>query len=575
MPTQHWPSEPRGTGKQTPPPEQDAPPALLQQQEQARLVDFLTGLEQELAGCPAGEVFHRALELVRQAVGAGDAALVLVDERQQAQVWTAAGLDGAGAAAQSARRIVGRALAIWATQHWPGLLVSDALADPQWSGLPVVGSASHRSIVAAPLQARGTFRGILALTHSRPCFFSEFDLALVGAAATRLATAAEQAGPRPAAGRDGASMETAVVNLPDAVFAIDCSGIVTMTNPTLDRLVGRPASDLLGRPYRQAIDLEYPSEPFPIERVLQGEYTSFDMDMVLNSAAGEYIPVRVSCGAIAGQRGRPSGATVVLRDIRYLKEIEGLRQDLTHMLVHDLKGPLASISSAIQLLQQYPVERMGQETLQELLSIAERGSVRLSRMIEAVLDVQRLETGEFPLKRQRVQLREVVARVMAEAGPLVAEAGIDARIDVPADLPALAADGDVLERVLWNLLDNALKYTPRNGSILVAARTAVTPSGVGGQPALPADLPAGKWVVVDVADSGVGIPDDERERIFGKFAQGRRGPVRRRGVGLGLAFCRLAVEAHGGRIWVRSDRAQQGSVFSFVLPAERAVDALG
>jgi signal transduction histidine kinase len=134
----------------------------------------------------------------------------------------------------------------------------------------------------------------------------------------------------------------------------------------------------------------------------------------------------------------------------------------------------------------------------------------------------------------------------------------------------VSGDREVLERVLWNLLDNALKYTPQNGSIAVAARELVLPSA--GRQDVPKDVAAGRWLLVEVVDSGVGIPPEERERIFGRFTQGRRGPVRRRGVGLGLAFCRLAVEAHGGRIWVEGQHGK-GSAFSFVLPVATA-DAL-
>ncbi len=126
-------------------------------------------------------------------------------------------------------------------------------------------------------------------------------------------------------------------------------------------------------------------------------------------------------------------------------------------------------------------------------------------------------------------------------------------VDIPDALPVLDTDADKIERVLLNLVDNAIKFTPAGGEVIVQAH-----------PAGDRDAPDG-YVRVEVKDTGPGIPDDSKERLFDRFTQldGVRG--RRRGTGLGLTYCRLAVEAHGGRIWVE-DNPQGGAIFAFTLP---------
>ena len=137
----------------------------------------------------------------------------------------------------------------------------------------------------------------------------------------------------------------------------------------------------------------------------------------------------------------------------------------------------------------------------------------------------------MPLNRQRVEVAEVVQACLAPMEPRIEGKGLELTVSIPDNLPPVRADKNVLARVLGNLLDNAIKFTPPGGRITISAE------------------PQGEEVLISVADTGPGIPQDRQARIFEKFEQ-VRGPGRRHptGVGLGLAFCKLAVEAHGGRI---------------------------
>lgn len=346
--------------------------------------------------------------------------------------------------------------------------------------------------------------------------------------------------------------EVVLANLADGLLVVDDRGRVRQVNPACERLIGRPASELLDQPFPDVLSLRCVRPGCPLQQLLRLTSPSCEAPAIVTSASGEEIPLLVSCAPLP-----PAGAVVLLHDIRQLQEAERLREDLIQMLIHDLKGPLASISSTIQLLRQYPPEQLHADASQMLLDIAEKNAWRLARLVDTILDVQRLEAGRSVLRIEHVPVAATVDEVLGMARPLAMESNVEMEASLPPDLPPVRADAEMVRRILWNLLDNALKYTPAGGKIEVRARW-LRPSAGREQ----------EWVQFQVSDTGPGIPPEDQARIFDKYAQVQMRTARRRGVGLGLTFCRLAVEAMGGRIWVESTRGA-GSTFSFVLPVAR------
>jgi signal transduction histidine kinase len=231
-----------------------------------------------------------------------------------------------------------------------------------------------------------------------------------------------------------------------------------------------------------------------------------------------------------------------------LEELLRLREELSDMLVHDLLNPLGVISSGLDLLEGAPIAETQPEYVTSVIEMMRRSLRRMRRLVDTLLDIARLEEGEMPLQRLPLDLSPLIQEGIAEERPLSEGHGVTLKSRLPDDLPAVLADHDVLQRVLINLLDNALKFTPGGEHVWVEAQPDV------------------EEVRVEVVDTGPGIPLEERARIFEKFTQvaGRVGT--RRGSGLGLAFCRMAVEAHGGRIWVEDGPGGKGSRFIFTLP---------
>lgn len=233
-----------------------------------------------------------------------------------------------------------------------------------------------------------------------------------------------------------------------------------------------------------------------------------------------------------------------------IKRLEELKDNLTHMIIHDMASPIQSISMALDLVLND--ETSGNAESEDVLSRASDASRNLTEMIGSLLDISRMEAGQMPLRRTHVELRRL-AEEAAESMQLLAGAG-NIRIVVQGDGMALDVDANLIRRVFTNLIGNAIKFTPVNGEITVTVGTS------DGQ------------ATAEVHDNGCGIPPQYHDRIFEKFSQVETGgPQRRRSTGLGLTFCRLAVLAHAGQIGVRSVPGQ-GSTFWFSLPANR-VDA--
>ena len=224
-----------------------------------------------------------------------------------------------------------------------------------------------------------------------------------------------------------------------------------------------------------------------------------------------------------------------------LKELEHLRDNLTHMIVHDMRSPLTMILMSLGLLAATPPPEASD--FSGILQTARQGAATLAGMVTQLLDISRLEASQMPLQKTECDLVKTVQSAIDSLGVSVEARHL--RLLAPAPVTALG-DVDILRRIVNNLLGNALKFTPQDGEIAVsitretaAARVAVT-------------------------DNGPGITAEDHQKIFEKFGQAQAGKEKG-GSGLGLTFCKLAVEAHGGRIGVLSE-VGQGSTFWFTLP---------
>jgi len=235
----------------------------------------------------------------------------------------------------------------------------------------------------------------------------------------------------------------------------------------------------------------------------------------------------------------------ILRDINARKELDALREDLTSMIFHDVRSPLANIVSSLDLL----TTMMGDsrdDSINSVLKIAKRSTARIQRLINSLLDINRLESGKTIGIQQVIQIPGMLDEVLDAILPMTEVRRQTVTLDLQPDLPALWIDLDMIRRVLVNIIENASKFSPPECSITVGAQQ------------------EGEWAKLWVKDSGQGIPLADQERVFDKYTR-LKGEHSTSGLGVGLAFCRLAVLAHGGKIWVESAPGN-GACFFLTLP---------
>jgi PAS domain S-box-containing protein len=237
----------------------------------------------------------------------------------------------------------------------------------------------------------------------------------------------------------------------------------------------------------------------------------------------------------------------VKQDVSDRKALEKLRDDLVYTIVHDLRNPLTSISMSLDVIER-GIKKHGSlpEDQMDMLDIARSNTRRMASLVNSILDINRLENERMPVNLVAISLHKLVTDAMKFQVALAKAKGLMLQNEIPEDLPLVAVDIGLIGRVLQNLIDNAIKFTPSGGEIRVVACP---------------DQQPGLYRVC-VKDSGPGIPEDVQSRLFQKFASGSEPG---HGTGLGLAYCRLAIETHGGRIWVESDMGS-GTTFYFTLP---------
>ncbi len=324
-------------------------------------------------------------------------------------------------------------------------------------------------------------------------------------------------------------------------------------NPAAEALFGYALNEIRDVPLHESVHHHHPDgRPFPIDEcVIDGAFgTQSSLRQhrdVYVRKDGTFFPVScdVSPLEIGGKR---LGAVLEVGDRSAEAQAEGAKRDLVALIAHDLRTPLASVQGHVQLLRRRASRDSGRDPseVQSLESIAQ-GALRMNAMIQELLDASRLESGVVPLSRAPLEMSGLVALVVAELSPTEERE----RVTVGTSAPPVIAfvDKQRIERVIANLLSNALKYSPPHAPVRVDVRRS-----------------AGE-AVVTVADRGPGIPSEQLPLLFQRFVRVERADPDPGGFGLGLFIARLIVEAHGGRIWAES-QVGSGSTIGFAVPLD-------
>lgn len=249
------------------------------------------------------------------------------------------------------------------------------------------------------------------------------------------------------------------------------------------------------------------------------------------------------------------GKLLIIRDITRRKMQEQLRSDLTRTMVHDLRAPISNTLFALQVLKG-DLHGIVSSDSNMLLDMTFANTEKTLSLVDQILDVHRLESGKLPVTFSSVSLPQLIECVLAMQKSRIAQKQLQVVCDLPQDLPQAWADSDLLERVLQNLIDNAIKFSPIGGTITLTANQVIDEWN---------DSAPKLWVTVQ--DEGPGVPEAMCQVIFEKYVTGEYGEI---GSGLGLFFCQMALAAHGEQIWIDT-LSEAGAIFVFSLATAQSI----
>jgi PAS domain S-box-containing protein len=366
------------------------------------------------------------------------------------------------------------------------------------------------------------------------------------------AEVAQRALARDALARISRQNELILESAAEGIYGLDPQGYTLFLNPAAARMLGRSPDDAIGRPFEAVLGMGSAESGGdgvnPVRATLVSGVGREVKDAAFRRADGSSFPVEYASTPIV-EDGQITGAVVTFRDVTERREVERMKDEFVSVVSHELRTPLTSIRGSLGLLA---AGKLGEvpEKGRRMLEIAVQNTDRLVRLINDILDIERIESGTVTMELRSVDASDLVHQSVEVMSAMADKAGV--RLSARAERQPLEADPDRVLQVLTNLLSNAIKFSPPEAEVSLT-----TERGEG-------------EMVFRVRDGGRGIPADRLESIFERFSQVDSSDARDKGgTGLGLAICRSIVQQHGGRIWVESTPGK-GSTFTFTLPTSLA-----
>ena len=412
-------------------------------------------------------------------------------------------------------------------------------------------------LVSLPLQDQGRIIGVLQIFNRFRRPFTPTDHETLKLAQGQFALAIGRARLFDKIRDQKNTLERVLAGTADGVYVVDAKGRFLLWNAAAARIAGVAVEEALASGYDAigAADRQGRS----LAALDQMAYEAAASDATNRQTSLNYEVyfdatsrwVAVSASPLRDAAGAVVAMVHAFRDVTAAREVEQLKSDFISTVSHELRTPLTSIKGATALL----MEQIGDSgTTGELLDMVRNNSERLLRLINDLLDATKIEAGKLTIRKRACEPKPLLERSTASMTGYAEQYGVSVRADIALGLAPIVADPDRVEQILSNLLSNAVKFSHRGDEVVVRARA------------------EGDVLRVDVADTGVGIAENDLPRLFEKFAQLDHGRRSVPGTGLGLVITKGLVEAHGGAMSV-SSRLGEGSTFAFTLPfAKRTED---
>jgi PAS domain S-box-containing protein len=535
--------------------------------EESNRVKILLRITSELSeSLDQGQVLNKALHLVNEVVNATQGVILLVNpETNQFTFQAAFGLDrtippqGVPTGMSTQEGLAG-----WMIDNRSAVIVDDTEKDPRWVIRP--SSQEHRSVLGVPLISEEEVIGVMMLFHLEPGAFTMQQLDLVEAAAIQVANAinnaslfklikeqAEKLGQLLYAEQiETAKSQAILESIADGVLVADSQSKIILTNHPASAILDIPRKQLIGKSVNELLGLYGHSGDSWIntiedwarnaDRIEEWTYLADQLTIEEKVVSVHLSPVLAN--------NQFFGTVSIFRDITKEVEVDKLKSEFVSTVSHELRTPMTSIKGYADLMLMGAAGGMSSPQ-ERYLKVIKNNADRLHMLVNDLLNISRIETGKTTLDLRPLDIPQVIDQVV--------EGHLNGRIqheskklkvstDIESSLPLVNADHARVTQILTNLIDNAFNYTPEDGLISLSVKS------------------NGEYVFVSVQDSGIGISEENQQKIFERFFRAEDEKVQAvPGTGLGLAIVRSLIEMHGGQLKVDS-KLGEGSTFTFNLP---------
>ncbi|MBK6430483.1 ATP-binding protein [Candidatus Amarolinea dominans] len=406
-----------------------------------------------------------------------------------------------------------------------------------------------RSLLAVPLRTQARTVGVLALGARQPGHFTIEDVGVVLSLGLQIGAVVERAQLHQSVAEKERLLTQQIENARDPIINVDLQGYVTLFNHAAEELVGYARADVLEQPLARLVAPERSGAMLAALLGPTGDARTSDVAFI--TAAGEEVllEVRVTPLMRAGER---IGAQLIGRDVRARRRLEREKESFLATVSHDLQSPLAAIMGYAEFLLSGAAGHLTDTQMQFVEVILQSCRHQLA-LLRDLLEISRLESTRFQLEKNWVWLDQRLSWLVQAALPQALEKQVDLHAQLADNVPPVWADPNRIERVITNLISNAVKFTRARGRVVVRAFH-------------DDELRA---VRVEISDTGIGITPEDLPKLFDKYQRGRLSRAASEGTGLGLYIARGIIEAHGGEIGVESTPGK-GSMFWFTLPTGAA-----
>lgn len=448
----------------------------------------------------------------------------------------------------------GQGIAGWVAEHREPIIVNDVYSDRRFfSSVDNQSGFRTESMVCIPLQVEERMIGVLQAINKQGSDFNENDLRLLQAIGGPLAAAIENSRLHDDVISEKRRIETIFANMSEGMMTVNSDGIITHANDALLTLMSKELADLVGMEADKTFQLKSGDMPTFIEEVRQSDLEAPQLatDIITdpkNVDTNQTVPVLMSGASIRNEDEDVTEMIFVFSDLRMIREVERMRDDFFHGIIHELRTPLATILMYARLLREGKAPQ--KDKAERFLGVIVRESDRLQKMVRQMLQLAKMEARELQRGEEPVELNPIFEEMLPPLADRATQKGLTFSQRISEALPPVLGNREMFYLIFKNLVDNAIKFT-LDGTVQIKATHEEDK------------------IVVIVKDDGIGIPQQALPNLFGRFFRAQTAVERGiAGTGLGLYMVKEAVENYNGTITVQSDTGQ-GTTFTVTLPVTK------